>query len=123
MEIWDIWYPNAGAQGLPFCRARIEPTDALLVHAAPDVLRVEVRGDDGKLIAAGDQLRLRGEALPITRLRRAAGSIVREDVWPDAADIGRIVLLPGGEAGMLKAWWHAADGSAWRWSVEFYNHR
>ncbi len=25
--------------------------------------------------------------------------------------------------GLLTAWWNADDGSSWRWSVEFYNHR
>jgi hypothetical protein len=33
------------------------------------------------------------------------------------------VVLPGGEAGVLTAWWNAEDGSAWRWSVEFSNRR
>ena len=86
MEIWDLWYPNAGAQGLSFCRARLDPTDELLVHAAPDVLRVDVRGDDGELLASGDQLRLAGEYFPMTRLRREGARIVREDGWPTPRD-------------------------------------
>jgi len=45
------------------------------------------------------------------------------DGWPDDSDLGRIVLLPGGEAGVLTAWWHADDRSEWRWSIELYNHR
>jgi hypothetical protein len=49
-------------------------------------------------------------------------SISREDRWPAAADVGAVVILPGGEAGELKSWWNADDGSAWRWQVEFYNH-
>ncbi|TAK61632.1 MAG: hypothetical protein EPO22_08235 [Dehalococcoidia bacterium] len=57
MEIRDLWYPNAGAQGLSFGRARLDPAEELLVHAAPDVLRVGVRDDDGELLASGDQLR------------------------------------------------------------------
>jgi hypothetical protein len=32
------------------------------------------------------------------------------------------VILPGGEAGILKSWWHADDHSEWRWQIEFYNH-
>jgi hypothetical protein len=31
-------------------------------------------------------------------------------------------MLPGGETGELKQWWHAEDKSEWRWTVEFYNH-
>ena len=123
MEIWDLWYPNAAAQGLSFCRARLDPTDELLVHAAPDVLRVEVRDDDGVVLASADQLRLAGTYFPMTRLRREGGRIAREDGWPSAGDIGRVVLLPGGEAGILREWQHADDGSEWRWSIEFYNHR
>jgi hypothetical protein len=46
-----------------------------------------------------------------------------EDGWPSQEDLGRLVILPGGEAGILKAWWHAEDQSEWRWQVEFYNHR
>jgi hypothetical protein len=123
MEIWDLWYPNAAAQGLPFCRARVDPTDELLVHAAPDALRVEVRDDDGVLRASADQLRLAGAYFPMTRLRREGALVVREDGWPLAGDIGRVVLLPGGEAGTLREWQNADDGSEWRWSIEFYNHR
>ena len=123
MEIWDRWYPNAAAQGLSFCRARLDPTDELLVHAAPDVLRVEVRDDDGVLLASADQLRLAGAYFPITRMRREAARVAREDGWPSAGDIGRVVLLSGGEAGSLREWQHADDGSEWRWSIEFHNHR
>ena len=43
--------------------------------------------------------------------------------WPHDGDLGALVLLPGGEAGTLQAWWNAADGSEWRWQVELYNHR
>ena len=123
MEIWDLWYPNAASQGLSFCRARLDPVDELLVHAAPNVLRVEVRDDAGALLAAGDQLRLTGAYFPMTRLRREGARVVRDDGWPTDSDIGRVVLLPGGEAGTLRAWWNADDGSEWRWSIEFYNRR
>lgn len=121
MQIWDLWYPDAGAQGIAFCRARIDPTDEVLVHAAPDSLRVEVRSDDGALLAIGDRLLLSGPYYPMTRLQRSGDRILRTDGWPAPRDLGRTVLLPGGEAGVLKAWWNAPDGSEWRWSVEFYN--
>jgi hypothetical protein len=32
------------------------------------------------------------------------------------------VILPGGEIGILTAWWNADDGSEWRWSIELRNH-
>jgi hypothetical protein len=122
LEIWDLWYPDAGAQGLSFARSRIDAADTVLVHAAPRALRVEVRDEDGRLLASAEKLRREGRYFPMTRLRRRDGAIERQDGWPDGEDLGRPVLLPGGEAGILKAWWNAADGSEWRWSVEFYNH-
>ncbi len=121
IEVWDLWYPNAAAQGLLFCRARIEHANNLFVHAAPDALRIEVRADDGALLAAADQLERHGTALPMTRLQRTGAEITREEAWPQAADFGATVLLPGGEAGVLTSWWNADDGAEWRWSVEFYN--
>jgi hypothetical protein len=121
-EVWDLWYPKAAAQGLPFARGRLDVTDVLLVHAAPDALLVEVRDDGGARLAFGDQLPRTAEP-PIARLRREGDRITREDVWPDQSDIGRPVILPGGEVGVLVSWWNAEDGSEWRWRVEFYNHR
>ena len=123
MYTWDLWYPNAGSQGLPFCRANIDSADVVLVHAAPEVLRVEVRDDAGSGVAFEDQSRRAGDYYPMTRLRRDGSRIVREDGWPDESDVGRVVLLPGGEAGVLQRWWNADDGSEWRWCVEFYNRR
>lgn len=124
METWDLWYPNAAATGLSFARCRIDPADAVLVHAVPPALRVEIRTDSGERVAFGDQLALAGPYFPMTRLRKqAGGGVSREDGWPIAEDIGRTVLLPGGEAGILRSWWNADDGSEWRWSVEFYNHK
>jgi hypothetical protein len=121
-EIWDLWFPDAAAQGLPFARGRLDHTDVLLVHAAPESLRVEVRDDAGHPLAGGDGLKRTGDR-PIARLRRDGDRITREDLWPEDEDIGRPVILPGGETGILKAWWNAPDGSEWRWQVEFYNHR
>jgi hypothetical protein len=56
-------------------------------------------------------------------LTRHGDQVTREDRWLTQADIGRLVLLPGGEVGVLVQWWNAKDGSEWRWQVEFYNHR
>jgi hypothetical protein len=123
MEIWDLWSPDGGATGLPFARCRIEATSAVLVHAVPATIRVEVRDREGDRVAFGDRLKRVGSYFPMTRLVRAGATIRRQDGWPEEEDIGRVVLLPGGEAGVLKAWWNAPDGSEWRWQVEFYNRR
>jgi hypothetical protein len=121
-QIWDLWYPDAAAQGLPFARGRLAATDVLLVHAAPETLDVVVRADDGQVLAQGRGL-VRTDERPMARLTIRDGQIAREDLWPADGDIGRPVILPGGEVGILLGWWNAADRSAWRWQVEFCNHR
>lgn len=121
-EIWDIWFPDAAAQGLSFARGRLDASDVLLVHAAPPTLRVEVRDDDGHRLAFADGLPRTADR-PIARLTRNDTRITRLDLWPEPEDIGRPVILPGGEVGILKTWWNAADGSEWRWTVELYNAR
>ncbi|HXG36406.1 MAG TPA: hypothetical protein VNL15_05505 [Dehalococcoidia bacterium] len=121
-EIWDLWFPDAASQGLPFARGRLEQTDTLLVHAPPATLRVEVRDDSGQLLARGDNLKRTADR-PIARLSRKGAIIERTDLWPEESDIGRPIILPGGEVGVLLSWWNAADGSEWRWQVEFYNRR
>ena len=60
---------------------------------------------------------------PMARLIRRGDRVVREDVWPTEADIGQLVILPGGEAGTLIQWWNGEDGSECRWQVEFHKHR
>ncbi len=122
MQVWDLWFPNAAAQGLSFARGRLNATDVLLVHAPPDSLRVEVKDDAGRLIAAGDQLKRTADT-PMARLVRDNGDVSRADIWPVQEDIGRPVILPGGEVGILREWWNSADEQEWRWQVEFYNHR
>ncbi len=63
----------------------------------------------------------RTEQTPIARLTIQGQSVVREDVWPVEPDIGLPVLLPGGEVGVLKAWWNAPDRKEWRWQIGLYN--
>jgi len=93
------------------------------VHAAPEVIAVEVYDDARRLVARGRNLTRTLES-PICRLRIVDGNaVVRDDIWPADADIGSVVLLAGGEAGVLKSWWNADDHSEWRWQVEFYNSR
>jgi hypothetical protein len=120
---WELYYPEAAATGLPLARARIAPADVVWVHAAPPVLAATLREDDDRVIARGEPLARVGPYVPMTRLVRRGDAIVREDRWPTDADLGGVVILPGGEAGILKRWWNASDGSEWRWTVEFANRR
>ena len=123
MQVWELWYPEAASTGLPFARGRLDATTVLWVHAAPTVLSVEVRDDQGMVVARGEGLRRQGERRPTTRLTMESDRVAREDRWPMSADLGVAIILPGGEVGTLKQWWNAADGSEWRWQVEFYNRR
>ncbi len=124
MYKWDLWYPEAASTGLPFARGQLDPTDVLLVHSAPPMLAVEVRDETGARIAQGENLACTlQEKSPITKLTRIENEIERTDLWPGDAEIGKPVLLPGGEVGILQKWWNAPDHSEWRWQVEFYNRR
>lgn len=119
---WDLWFPGAASCGLPFARARIAQQQHVWVHAAPATLAVQV-WQDGRVVAQAGTLERDSDSLPMTRLELAGEGLVRQDRWPTDADLGSVVLLPGGEAGILQGWWNAGDGSAWRWRVEFSNHR
>jgi len=121
LQIWDLWYPQAGATGIAFARGRLEATPVLLVHAPPPRLTVEVRSDDGMRFAFARDLAQTADR-PMARLTIQEATITREDLWPTPEDIGRMVILPGGEVGQLLSWWNAEDGSEWRWQIEFYNH-
>jgi hypothetical protein len=123
LETWDLWYPGPGASGLAFARARVKARDAgdrILVHAAPQQLQVTVRDDAGNVVARGERLE-RHQPGPMSFLNRQGTEVTLEDGWPTEQDIGRVVILPGGEAGILKRWWHAEDRKEWRWQIEFYN--
>ena len=122
IEIWDLWFPDAAAQGLPFARGRMSATEILLVHAPPETLRVDIVDDAGRLLARGDRLQRTAET-PIARLTRRGQKIEREDIWPGKHDIGRPVILAGGEVGILTAWWNDEGQQEWRWSIELYNHK
>jgi len=123
LETWDLWLPGPGATGLPFARSRVNARDGqdrVLVHAAPQKLNVTVRDATGNVVAKGEGLE-RHQPGPMSYLVRRGATIALEDGWPTDGDIGRLVILPGGEAGILKAWWNADDRKEWRWQIEFYN--
>ena len=121
MQYWAVWYPKAAATGLLVARARVDSTPMVLFHAAPDVITVEVSDDRGNLQALGKDLPKTRDS-PISRLDIQGTQVTREDLWPAAQWLlGATVLLPGGEAGVLKSWWNSDDMKEWRWEVEFYN--
>jgi hypothetical protein len=122
LQIWDLWYPQAAATGIPFARGRLAVTNVLLVHAPPPMLTVEVRSEDGRRLLYGKDLPQTADR-PIARLTVQGEEISREDLWPNESDNGQLIILPGGEVGELISWWNAEDGSEWRWQVEFYNHQ
>jgi hypothetical protein len=122
LQIWDLWYPQAGATGISFARGRLEETHFLLVHAPPPTLTIEIRSEEGRRLAYARDLAQTADR-PIARLTVDGENIIREDLWPAESDIGQLIILPGGEVGKLIQWWNAEDGSEWRWQVEFYNHR
>src|SRR4030095_10897941 len=110
LQIWDVWYPQAGATGVPFARGRLAATNILWVHAAPPVLTIEVRTDDGQRIAFAKDLPQTADR-PMTQLTLNGDQITREDRWPTQNDLGGLVILPGGEVGKLISWWNAGDES------------
>jgi hypothetical protein len=122
LQLWDLWYPQAGATGISFARGRLAATDTLLVQAPPPSLTVEIRSDKDRRLAYGQDLPQTADR-PMAMLTRRENRVTRQDRWPTKKDIGQLVLLPGGEVGVLLQWWNAEDGSEWRWQVEFYNHR
>jgi hypothetical protein len=121
--IWELRNPDGGSTGLEFSRARMEHHEHVLGHALPERVDVDVTDLDGRLVARGRELR-HDAVTPMSRLDLGPdGSVRRENVWPDESDLGKPVIFPGGEVGILQAWWNAEDGSSWRWSVELSNRR
>jgi hypothetical protein len=121
-QLWDLWIADVGATGISFARGRLDPTNTLIIHAAPEKLHAEVRNTAGMVIARGESLS-RSADTPMARLRIAGNKITREDIWPVESDYGTLVMVAGGEVGILRSWWNDAERQEWRWSLEFYNHR
>jgi len=122
IHVWDIRSTDGGSTGLPFARGRLEARESIIGHALPSAIDVFVTEEDGTPVASGRGLR--GDAdTPMGRLMIEGRSVRRAQIWPGAGDLSSIVILPGGETGVLTAWWNAPDHSEWRWSVEFSNHR
>jgi hypothetical protein len=118
--VWELRNPDGGAMGLEFARGTSSPTDVILVHAAPSRLNVEVWTWERELVAKGRNLE-HDEIAPMSKLTIEGSKVVRVNLWPEEEDVGRPVILPGGEVGILKAWWNDDVGQEWHWSVEFAN--
>jgi hypothetical protein len=121
-QTWELWIAGVGARGASFARGRMAAATEVLAHALPDSLDVDVFDDDGVRLLTARNLR-RTDSTPMARLTVDGTSITRADIWPEPTDQGLPVILMGGEIGILTSWWHAADHSAWRWSIELSNHR
>jgi hypothetical protein len=93
---------------------------SVLAHSLPSSIDVEVRDEDGTLVAAADGLK-GDEPTPMALLQIDGTDVRRTQLWPSDEDLGTPVILPGGEVGILNAWWHAPDHSEWRWSIELHN--
>jgi hypothetical protein len=118
--VWQLRSTEGGSAGLEFARAAIEPSRTVLVHAAPTRLDVEVLANGEHLVAIGRDLRPgdEDEDTPMTRLVIDGTRVLRSQLWPEEADLGSVVLLPGGEAGVLRSWATDVDRSSWTWSLE-----
>jgi hypothetical protein len=120
-RVWEIRNPDGGPQGLEIARGRSAAHDVMLTHAMPERIDVTITDPDGVVLATGRDL-ADEPSTPISRLTVSGRDVYRENVWPTDADLGLPVILPGGEIGILTAWWNAGDGSSWRWSIELQNH-
>jgi hypothetical protein len=118
--IWDLRNPDGAMVGVEWARGRSEACQVILAHSLPRTIDVEVRDDDGRIVAMSAGLTADRET-PMARLEIVHGEVTRTAVWPAARDVGRLVILPGGEIGTLLEWWNAPDESEWRWKVEFHN--
>ncbi len=119
--LWDLRNPDGAMLGMEFARAVSAAADVVLAHSLPERVDVVVRDGSGERVIA------RGEGLadepsrPMARLVVGGGTVRRKNIWPSEEDLGRPVILPGGEVGLLREWWNAEDGTEWRWNVEFHN--
>jgi len=120
--IWELRNPDGAMLGIEFARGRSQATDVILAHSLPERVDVVVRDDEDRVVAKGEQL-AGTESTPMARLHVRDGAVTRESVWPTEDDLGRFVILPGGEIAKLTSWWNADDGSEWTWQVEFHNKR
>src|SRR5256885_16381090 len=100
--LWDLWYPEAGATGVPIARGRLNPTDVLWIHAAPPTLEVTVRTAGGQVVAKGESLIRSGPRFPMTRLWLDGVQVRRGDHPATAAGLRDPLTSPRGEVRALR---------------------
>jgi hypothetical protein len=118
IHIWEI---RASGDDVTFARGQLVAATRVLGHSLPESIDIEVRELDGPTVATAKDLRGK-EATPMAELEINDDAIRRKQMWPSDDDLGTPVILPGGEVGILTAWWHAPDHSEWRWTIELHNH-
>ena len=87
VHTWELWYPGAGATGIPVARARIDPAEVVWAHAMPRKVSVTVRQGDDRVVARGEGLARAGSYLPMTRFTFDGDAVAREDRWPTDAEV------------------------------------
>jgi hypothetical protein len=120
LHTWEIRNPDGGMLGLEFAKGRMAVHTEVLAHALPERVDIEVRDPSGARVASTEGL-AGGASAPMARLVITGETITRENVWPVEQDLGKPVILPGGEIGILRSWWNAEDRSQWTWTIELHN--
>ena len=123
LEFWEVWDPRAAATGVLIARGHMDPTDSIILHSAPDVATVEISDSDGARLAYGADLAADPAVADVPAAARRCSRSRAKTSGRQENDSGAVVMLPGGEVGILKRWWNAEDRMEWRWEVEFYNSR
>ena len=112
LDCWAVETSKDGERWRFFGKAWKMPDEAVLLHAVPRFVRFRRVEED----AWGAPLERSGDH-PMSLLHMERG--MREDLWPDREHLGLPVLLPGGEAGRLVAFWRSPDGGRWTYTLEF----
>jgi hypothetical protein len=104
LEVWDLWFPDAGATGIAFARSRVD--DQRPKTGCWSMPPTHPRGRRARPGRQADRPRPGAGTRPI-RADELPGPPERQhpagDGWPTLEDLGRLVILPGGEAGILQA--------------------
>jgi hypothetical protein len=120
--VWELRNPDGAMTGVEWGRGLAAASEVMLAHTLPEKVDVVVRDESDDVVARGEGLS-GDEPTPMARLRIVDGAVTRESIWPTQEDLGRPVILPGGEIGVLLSWWNADDHSSWRWQLELSNSR
>lgn len=110
-ECWIVETSKDGERWRFFGRAWKQPGQAVLLHAAPQFIRIRPDGDKEW------QTLESAEPRPITLLQMEDGA--RTELWPDERHLGLPMLLPGGEIGTLLRFEHTQDPEGWTYALEF----